>query len=243
MARATIANFENPADSAFALKSGSGGRRPIAAFGAAALFAACLFAAIVTTGCTSSIILPGEAAKINKQVASCPLIVAFEGLQPFSGFTARNVAHTVADDVGAAASATSGNWLAHLGFAQEAHKHHQPIYIIGYSLGASDALQLAKACSAAKVPVRILFLLDPAALPTQVPDTVAHVVEIRSDSMVLWPHNDITPGTLQNARTTELEVVDLHCTAHGYLPYDAEIAIRARIGSDMSAYAPVRARP
>ena len=187
--------------------------------------------------------LPGEAAEIHKQVASHPLIVGFEGLQPFSGFTAHIVAHMVADDVGAVASVTSGNWLAHLGFAQEAHKHHQPIYIIGYSLGASDALQLAKACKLADVPVRILFLLDPAALPTQVPDTVGRVVEIRSDSMVAWPHNDITPAALQNAKTTELEVIDLHCTMHGYLPYDALIAIRARIGTDMSAFAAERLRP
>ena len=244
MAPAAVCTIKISAVAAFTLKGRPGMRGPISFGGAGAgVVVACLFAMLLGTGCTSGVIPPGESAEITKQVASHPLIVAFEGMQPFSGFTARNVARTVAEEMDAVASATSGNWAAHLGFAKEAHKHHQPIYIIGYSLGASDALQLAKACKQTDVPVRILFLLDPAALPTQVPDTVAAVVELRSDSMAVWVHNDITPGSLQNGRTTDLEIMDLHCTDHGCLPRDAMFAIRARIGRDLSAGAGNRSRP
>ena len=209
-----------------------GPRRPT--HSAHAAVAVTLAFSALLAGCTPAFVPPAEAEHIRHKVRGSPLIVAFEGLQPFSGFTARNVARMVAADVDAAASATSGNWMAHGGLVREAHAHGQPVYVIGYSIGCSDALQLAQWCKLSGIPVRVLFLLDPAVLPGRVPDNVARVMEIRSASLVAWPHTDLTAGSLADRTRTVLEVVDLSTTFHGYLPYEAALPIRVRIGQDMS---------
>ncbi|MDD4891243.1 MAG: hypothetical protein PHU85_15085, partial [Phycisphaerae bacterium] len=85
------------------------------------------------------------------------------------------------------------------------------------------------------IAVRVLFLLDPAVLPGRVPDNVASTVVVRSSSLVLWPHTTVTKGWLADPEKTRLEVMDLPMTSHTYLPYEASVVIRARVGEDLGS--------
>ena len=184
-------------------------------------------------GCTPAVVPPGEAAAIREQVRTRPLIVAFEGLQPFSGTRARDISRSLATDLRTAASATSGNWPAHTGFIREANQHSQPVYLVGYSMGGSDAIHLAQWCKLAGIPVRIVFLLDPAGLPGQVPDNVGMVVLVRSSALPAWPHTPIGKSSLADPAKTRLEVIDLDTSGHDDLPYGASLPISAWIGKDL----------
>ena len=129
-----------------------------------ALARALLVAAFTCASCTPPGISPGQARAIRAKAATRPLIVAFEGLQPFSGAQADLLRREVAGPLDMAQAATSGNWHAHLSFVKAAHEHGQPIYVVGYSAGCEQALELAAACRGLSIPIRIVFFLDAPAL-------------------------------------------------------------------------------
>ncbi len=54
---------------------------------------------------------------------------------------------------------------------------YEPIIIIGYSLGANDAVQLSRALGTAGIPVDLLITLDPT-IPAPVPANVARAVDL-----------------------------------------------------------------
>jgi hypothetical protein len=196
------------------------------------LFLFLLLAATVFLGaCTPAGISPKKAAEIREKVKSHPLIVSFEGLQPFSGRRAADVTESVAEDLDLAHSATSGNPGAHTKFAKEAAEHGQPVYIVGYSMGCSSAVTLARWCDDHEVPVRVLFLLDPAVLPGKIPDCVDSVVVIESSSTHLSTH--VTKKWLEDDKVTSLDVMRIPNSGHGYLPYEAAVVIRTRIATQM----------
>lgn len=107
--------------------------------------------------------------------------------------------------------------------------HGQPIYIVGYSMGCTSAVILSQWCKAEGIPVRILFLLDPAVLP-KIPDNVAHVVVVESTSARLAA--DVNDGRIDDPKLTSVDQLTLPGIGHGSLPYQAISIIRYGITAD-----------
>lgn len=129
-------------------------------------------AAVVSAGCSPAGISHSRKAALLEEVQTRGLIVGFEGLQPFSGSRIQALIAAVAQEENLAYCATSGNYMAHLPIIEEAHKHNQPIYLVGYSMGAEQARRLAQKCQQHDIPVRVLFLLDPRYLAAHRPGKV-----------------------------------------------------------------------
>jgi hypothetical protein len=182
--------------------------------------------------CTSSTISKKKVAVLDRQVETRGLIVGFEGLQPFSGRRADKLTKSVAKDLHLAQAATSGNPSVYMPLVASAHANGQPIYIVGYSLGAVAARKLAEKCRKEDIPVDILFLLDPGAMGVftgRIPRNVRKVVFYQSgtyDSSV----SDKPPGEfLEDPTNTHVKFEDLSRLNHLTLPSHLVNRIKAEI--------------
>jgi pimeloyl-ACP methyl ester carboxylesterase len=178
-----------------------------------------------------------RAAELREEVKTKGLIVSLEGLQPFSWHYADDLAAQVASRLGLAHSATSGNYAAHLPFVEEAARNGQPIYLVGYSLGADQARRLAALCKEKGIPVRILFLLDPGYLaspnPPKIPDNVESLVVYTGRDYDVWVNQPATRGLLEAPAKTKLESEDFPLVSHADLPMHVADLVEARIRSTM----------
>lgn len=189
-----------------------------------------LAGSVVTLGaCTGGGVPRDKAQKLHKQVKTHGLIVGFEGLQPMSGHRADDLTKQVAKALDLAQLATSGNSDAHMPFVVEANANHQPVYVVGYSLGGNAARDLVTKCQKAGIPVAGLFLLDPGAMghfTGKIPDNVRKVVFYMSGSFSL-PKD---PGEyLENPHKTRVEFEDLTNLNHMNLPAHVARKIRDEI--------------
>jgi hypothetical protein len=178
-----------------------------------------------------------RAGELREEVKTKGLIVSVEGLQPFSWHCADDLAAQVASHLGLAHSATSGNYAAHLPFVEEASRRGQPIYLVGYSLGADQARLLAVLCKEKGIPVRILFLLDPGYLaspsPPKVPDNVETVVVYTGRDYDVWVNKAAKREMLENPAKTALEAEDFPLVSHADMPMHVAGMVEARIRSTM----------
>ena len=158
------------------------------------------------------------------------LIVGLEGLQPFSGNDIELLTRKVAADAHLAQADSSGFYWVHMPVIRSAHASGHPIYIVGYSLGAVEATNLAQACRRENITVDILFLLDPGALcafSEKIPRNVRNVVFYVSgscDGLLINPQQ-----FLEDPYSTKVELDDLSHLNHGSLPLDLAGSIEGRI--------------
>jgi hypothetical protein len=190
---------------------------------------------LIAAGCTGDAISGDKARQLRKDVQTRGLIVGFEGLQPFSGHRADNLTRKVARELGLAQAATSGNPGAHMPFIVEANANHQPIYIVGYSLGGNEAKSLAWRCKEAGIPIAGLFLLDPGAaglfngkIPANVRKVVFYCSGTYAGSVTERPPGEI----LEDPTRTRLEFEDLERLNHMNLPAHVARKIKAQIAED-----------
>jgi hypothetical protein len=199
------------------------------------LVAAIASVGLVAAGCTGAGISRGKAKELHKQVQTHGLIIGFEGLQPFSGHHADDLTRRVAKDLGLAHAATSGNPEAHMPFIIEANANHQPIYIVGYSLGGNEAKSIAWRCKRAGIPIAGLFLLDPGAMGLfngKIPDNVRKVVFYCSGSYSSSVTEKPPGEVLEDPTRTRLEFEDLERLNHLNLPANVTRRIKAQIAED-----------
>ena len=198
---------------------------------------ALVVAAMIAGGCTGSGISSSRRSALTRDVRTRGLIVGFEGLQPFSGFRIKNLAKEVGGELNLAQSVTSGNYKAHLRIIEEAYKHGQPIYLIGYSMGGNQARLLAEECDHRGIPVRILFLLDPEYMvsshPGLVPANVRTAVVYTSSTY----HTTVgrIPGQddLADPGRTSLSVEDFPEAGHMGLPSTVTSWVQQEIARDL----------
>ena len=199
------------------------------------LLAAAFALVVLSAGCTGGGISGDKARQLHKAVQTRGLIVGFEGLQPFSGHRADDLTRKVARDLGLAQSATSGNPEAHMPFIVEANANHQPIYIVGYSLGGNEAKSLAWRCENAGIPIAGLFLLDPGAMGLfsgKIPANVRKVVFYCSGTYESSVTDKAPAEILEDPTRTRLEFEDLERLNHMNLPDHVTRKIKAQIAED-----------
>jgi hypothetical protein len=174
-----------------------------------------------------------KATELRDEVKTRGLIVSLEGMQPFSWHYADDMGAQVAADLGLAHSATSGNYAAHLPFVEEASRGGQPIYLVGYSLGADQARLLAVLCKEKGIPIRILFLLDPgylaASSPPKVPDNVGSVVVFTGRDYDVWVNKPATKDLLENPERTAFHAGDFPTVSHAEMPMHVAGIVEAQI--------------
>ena len=210
--------------------------RELRRFGAIPLLAAAVaLTGLMAAGCTGAGISHDKAKELHKQVQTHGLIIGFEGLQPFSGHDADDLTRRVGKDLGLAHVATTGNPGAHMPFIVEANANHQPIYIVGYSLGGNEAKSLAWRCKEAGIPIAGLFLLDPGAMglfngkiPANVRKVVFYCSGSYSSSITEKPPGEV----LEDPTRTRLEFEDLERFNHLNLPSHVTRKIKAQIAED-----------
>ena len=188
--------------------------------------------------CTPASIPPDPLAAITDNPKSRGLIVGFEGLQPFSGFSVRNLVLSVGQDLGLVNAATSGHREAHLPIIEAAARAGLPIYIVGYSMGGQEARRLAELCRDRNIPVRILFLLDPgylvAKVPDKVPDNVARAVFYTSPTYRTFVGTEPKPIHLADPAKTAFASEYFSNSDHTTLPTMVTDRIRKEVAADLA---------
>ena len=197
---------------------------------------ALVFVTMIVSGCTAAGISPSGRSALVEDVHTHGLIVGLEGLQPFSGFRINDMARKVGDQLDLAHSVTSGNYQAHLRVIEEAHKHGQPVYLIGYSLGGDQARLLAEECDRRDIPIRILFLLDPeymvsahGKIPGNVRQAVVYTSATYHTTVGAIPKED----DLADPSRTSLSVEDFSETGHMGLPARVTSWVQQEIAKDL----------
>jgi hypothetical protein len=164
------------------------------------------------------------------------VIIGFEGLQPFSGFAAYTLVKEVGTSCQLTYAAGSGGYMTFMPLVRQAHEAGGAVYIVGYSLGGDQARRLAVECQKEKIPVRILFLLDPhyttAPKPELVPANVQRVVFYMSTAYRPAGHKVPTPAFLEDATRTTLVAEDIRVVWHTGLPGYVTPRVRVEIGAD-----------
>jgi thioesterase domain-containing protein len=195
------------------------------------------FVTMLVGGCTGAGISSSGRSALVEDVQTHGLIVGLEGLQPFSGFRIKTLARKVGDELDLAHSVTSGNYKAHLRVIEEAHKHGQPIYLIGYSLGGDQARLLAEECDRRDIPIRILFLLDPeymvSAHPGTIPGNVRQAIFYTSNTYHTTVGAIPREENLADPGRTSLSVEDFSEVGHMGLPERVTSWVRQEIAKDL----------
>ncbi len=198
---------------------------------------ALVWVAMAAGGCTGAGISSSGRRALLEDVQTHGLIVGFEGLQPFSGYRIRNLARYVGDELDLARSVTSGNYKAHLRIVEEAHRHGQPIYLIGYSMGGNQARLLAEECNRRGIPIRILFLLDPeymaSSRPGKIPPNVREAFVYTSSTYHVTVGNIPSEEDLADPGRTSLSVEDVSETGHMGLPDHVTSWVQREIARDL----------
>ncbi|MCY2926791.1 MAG: hypothetical protein NT031_15405, partial [Planctomycetota bacterium] len=165
------------------------------------------------------------------------VIIGFEGLQPFSGFSAYSLVKEVGESCQLTYAAGSGGYFTFMPLVRQAHDRGTPVYIVGYSLGGDQARRLAVECQKEKIPVRILFLLDPhyttAPVPALVPSNVLRVVFYMSSAYRPAGHKVPTPAFLEDAAQTTLSAEDCRAVWHTGLPGYVTPRVRIEVAADV----------
>jgi hypothetical protein len=173
---------------------------------------------------------------LYRKVKDHGLIIGFEGLQPFSGHRADDLTKKVAKELDLAQAATSGNAASHMPFIIEANSNHQPIYVVGYSLGGNEARSLVDRCKKAGIPVAILFLLDPGAMGVfsgHIPDNVHKVVFYASGTYGGVLSDKDPAAYLEDPNKTRVEFDDVPDLNHMNLPSHVAKKITSEIAADV----------
>lgn len=192
---------------------------------------------LIGTGCTPPIAPATHPTTGPAEDAPRGVIVGFEGLQPWSGFSAYQLVKDVGESCQLTYAAGSGGYSTFMPLIREAHKQSRPVYLVGYSLGGDQARRLAVSCQKENIPVRILFLLDPhymtAAKPEKVPSNVQRVVFYMSSAYRQFGHAVPTPGDLEDATQTTLIAEDARAVWHTGLPSYVTPRVRIEVAADV----------
>lgn len=169
---------------------------------------------------------------LAEQVKDHGMIVAYEGLQPFSGDRAHSLARDVARQTGLVAVEAIDR-PGYMALARAARDAGRDIYIIGYSLGGSTARGLAELCKSENIRVAGLFLLDPGVsgvFVEKIPSNVDMVVFYTSPGygvdLPLRPRSLL----LEDPRRTIARFEHLGGSNHMDLPGDVAWKIGSAIG-------------
>ncbi len=212
-------------------------RRSMAAFRWMILAAASLTAIVLAgPGCSPAIAPATRPTTGPAEDMPRGVIIGFEGLQPFSGFAAYSLVKEVGQSCQLTYAAGSGGYTTFMPLVRQAHERGTPVYIVGYSLGGDQARRLAVECQKEKIPVRILFLLDPhyttAPVPALVPSNVQRVVFYMSTAYRPAGHKVPTPAFLEDATQTTLAAEDIRAVWHTGLPDYVTPRVRVEVAAD-----------
>lgn len=166
-----------------------------------------LAAAVLTAAgcCTERGIPSSEANILADEVTHKPLVIGYEGLQPFSGYRVKNLTEALSIELGFADSATTGNRGCHMPYIEKASQSGQPIHIIGYSLGAAEARALAQDCEKKSIVIDDLILLD---------DTTAG--EISANVQNVHVFRGTVPYTFRGPAYTQDNLANSETVLHNY---------------------------
>lgn len=136
------------------------------------------------------------------QVRQKPYIAMIEGFQPFSGESMRCLGQKLSLTRNMSACATSGNHDVHMPMIREAYRYHQLVYIAGFSLGETEAVNLAEDCSKEGIPVERLFLMD-GFEKSKIPFEVKSAIDIVGTAPYLFRRSErYLTSDLKNKKTT-----------------------------------------
>lgn len=140
---------------------------------------------LVSCNITPGIISAEKEAILCKQVKRKTYVVLIEGAQPLSGESMGLLGKKLSHTLNVSVCATSGNHDVHMKIIREAYKYHQKIYIVGFSTGEKQAIDLALDCEKEGIPVEKLFLLD-GVKKEKIPSNVKNAVDIIGTSPYMF---------------------------------------------------------
>jgi hypothetical protein len=132
---------------------------------------------LVSCNVTPGSISVEKQAILCKQVQNKSYLALIEGMQPLSGERMKVLGEKLSHVLNVSVCATSGSHDVHMNIIREAYKHHQKIYIAGFSAGEKQAIELATNCEKEGIPIEKLFLLD-GVEKAKIPRTVKSAVDI-----------------------------------------------------------------
>jgi len=179
----------------------------------------------LNTGCTSPFISYEQEISLSEQVKSKPYAAFFEGLQPFSGTTMKEVADSIP---GILTCTTSGNGIGHMGRIRKAKEYKQKVIIGGFSMGEVEARNLAGVCEKEGIKVDCLILIDGVDLGT-IHGNVRKVVDIRGfDPPYMFRRNGrYTENNLED-KSTIIRSYDVS-GEHLDIPHNSRVIIESEI--------------